>query len=359
MTIPERSRGVHWRIAWARMDDRLKRLTPLACSAAIAVACAAPAHGAVASFGADLNSLPANNAAHTTCADAPPGYAFGPFNSPSCMWSYIDTYQNTLTAPASGTVTQARVKVGATTGKMRINVIRFLFQQTGDPAHPTSAGPFLEAYGPEFIPAANAVTPVATSLAMREDSTPPVSDTKTIQVIDALALEVEESNVPIPIFAANATTLTYPVYPGPTASGVPAPSPNGLPTYGTLGYGVLMNADLDTGGGGGGALPRVALRGGTARVDNGIASLPIRCLGANCAGLATLQNLAGTAARKRRSYGAAKFHVKAGKSATVKVHLNKAGRALLVHRSSASIYARFTFTAGGGKPKSARVTLKR
>jgi hypothetical protein len=346
---------------------------------------AAPAGADVASFGPNLDNLPANNSAEASCAHAPPGLLY-PVNSPSCMWSYIDTYPNSLIAPATGTVTAVRVKVGATTGLMRVNVIRFLFRQTGDTAHPTSAGPFLEAYGPEFTPAANAVTPVATNLAMKEDPTPPVNDTETIQVIDALALEVESSNVPIPIFA-DGTALTYPVYPGPTAQGVPAPSPNALPSYSSIGYGVLMNADMTTAGAGGGGgpgpgaggggpapgaggggpvpvgVPTVALPNATVPVKRGVAAIPVQCVGADCAGRVTLQRAGGggarAAAKKTVTYGSAAFSAKAGALAKVKVKLNKAGRALLKHRRRAKILARVTFTSGGGAAKSFRLTLKR
>jgi hypothetical protein len=124
-------------------------------------------------------------------------------------------------------VTNVRVKVGATTGRMRVNVVRFLFQQNlGDPSHPTSAGPFLEAYGPEFTPTANAVTAVPTSLPVEVDPTPAPNDYTSIQVIDAIAIEVEEGGVPPPIFPR--PSLFYASYPGPTALGLAAPSTNAL-----------------------------------------------------------------------------------------------------------------------------------
>ena len=162
------------------------------------------------------------------------------------MWSFmgIGAGAASLVPPAAGTVTAVRVKVGPVTGKMRVNVIRFLFRQTGDNAHPFTAGPFLEAYGPEFTPAPNAITTVAVNLPMQVDSTPAPTDLSTIQVIDALALEVETPTTPIPLYSAPGV-LSYFSYPGPTAAGVPAPSPNGIASL-TSGYGVLMNADLTT-----------------------------------------------------------------------------------------------------------------
>lgn len=344
----------------------------------LALALVSSAAAAVTPFGANLGAIVPNNDPSATCAHAPPGLLY-PVNSVSCMWSYSNSSTNSLVPPASGTVTAVRVKVGTTTGKMRVNVIRFLFQQTGDPAHPSSAGPFLEAYGPEFTPAANAVTTVPTNLALQEDSTPPLNDTSTIQVIDALALEVESSTVPIPIFY-DGSSLSYPTYPGPTAGGVPAPSPAGIPGSSlSFGYGVAMNADLTTADGTPApiptpiptptlpgpttpALPTVALPRTTIPVRHNVAGVPIQCQGADCAGLVSLLRATGArgaAARKATSYGSARFTAKAGTTATVKVKLNKAGRALLKHKRRAKVTARVTFTAGGGAAKTFRVTLKR
>lgn len=327
------------------------------------LALAPAAHAAT--FGADLNSLPANNDPTYSCARQVPGRPDSPQGAQSCMWSYFQSGSttNTLIAPVTGTVQRVRVKVGATTGPMRVNVIRFLFQQTADPSRPMSAGPFLESYGPRFTPAANATTTVAANLPVQEDPTPPASDKSTVQVIDALALEVEAPNVPIPLFGS-ANTLSYPVVPGPSASGTPAPSPNALPTYTTTaGVGVLMNADIDAGTG---ALPALGLRSRTAKVKNGVASLPIICRAADCSGLVSLRKLTGqaaTAAKKKRkktvTYGSRRFKVKAGKKATIRITLTKAGRTLLKHHRKVKVSVRISYSKGGGKTTTVRVTLKR
>lgn len=337
---------------------------------------AVPGMAQAVTFGANLDALPANDAPNTTCAQAPPGLLF-PVGSGSCMWSVIDTAATgsaSLSAPASGVVTAVRVKVGATTGPMRVNVIRFLFRQTGDPAHPFSAGPFLQAYGPEFTPQANAVTTVPANLSMKEDPTPALTDTQTIQVIDALALEVRAGNVPFPFFTRS-TALTYLAYPGPTAAGLPAPDPNPLNSALGGGYGVLMSADLTpdsaapTPGpapGPGPAptptpVPTIALPKGTARVRDGRATVPISCRGADCAGVLQLLRRGGKAAATRRavSYGSARFSAKAGATTNVKITLNKAGRALLRTRRSAKVTVKVTFSAGGGQPAAYPLTLKR
>lgn len=341
---------------------------------AATLALAAPGAAQAVTFGADLNALPANDNPATTCAYAPPGLLF-PVGSGSCMWSVIDTATTgsaSLSAPQSGVVTAVRVKVGATTGPMRVNVIRFLFRQTGDPAHPFSAGPFLQAYGPDFTPQANAVTTVPVNLSMKEDPTPALTDTQTIEVIDALALEVRAPNVPFPYFTRS-TALTYLAYPGPTANGRPAPDPQPLASTLGGGYGVLMSADLTPDAGSTPTptpaptpaatptpVPAITLPKGAARVRDGRATVPIACQGADCAGLLQLlRRGAGTAATKRVGYGSARFAAKAGATANVKVKLNRAGKALLRTRRSAKVTLKVTFSAGGGKPASYPLTLKR
>lgn len=358
----------------ARAAGQVSAMPRLALITGVLIALALPAAAHAVTFGADLNGLPANDAQAGFCSNPPPGL-FYPANSPSCMWSYQGTGANSLVAPASGVVNTVRVKVGATTGKMRVNVIRFLFRQTGDAAHPFSAGPFLEAYGPEFTPTANAVTSVPVNLSMKEDSTPALTDLQTIQVIDALALEVEAPNVPVPLFSAPGA-LSYGVYPGPTSQSLAAPSPNGLPSTLTLGLGVLMSADLTPDAGAPApapgapaptlpapaGVPAVKLPKGNVPVKNGTATLPIACQVADCSGLVTLLRAAGAAAAAKKpaaSLGSAKFTAKAGTTARVKVKLNRAGKALLKKHRSVKVKARVTFTSGGGKPAAATITLKR
>lgn len=326
------------------------------------------------SFGPDLGPLQANSDPVASCGtQLPDFYLLGPTNRQSCMWTFFNAGSGaSLGAPVTGTVTAVRVKIGAITGKMRVNVVRFLFQQTGDAAHPLSAGPFLEAYGPEFTPAANAVTTVPTSLPVTADATPDPADTKTIAAYDYLALEVEAPDVPVPVFAS-AGALTYRMYPGPTLAGVQAPSPNAIPNWTGTGAGVLMNADMTPAGGGGATTPAPApapaptanapalrLPAG-APVARGVATIPVVCQIVDCSGTLALRPLAGTAARKRAavSYGSARFALKAGSSKKVKVTLTAAGRRLLARHRSVKVQARVTYSSGGGKPASSTLTLRR
>jgi hypothetical protein len=98
--------------------------------------------------------------------------------------------------------------------------------------------------------------------------------------------------------------------------------------------------------------------------------VPIQCLAVDCAGILNLQSaqLAGaarTAAKHKStkpkvvSYGTASFSLKAGTTGKVKVKLNAAGRKLVKAHKNSKVWANVRFTAGGGRLKSTRVTLKR
>jgi hypothetical protein len=315
-------------------------------------------------------------------------FIVGPFNG-NCMWSsvVVGSAAESLTAPASGTVTTVRVRMGASTGPMQVNVVRFLFRQTGDPAKPELACCFLEAYGPVFTPTANAITTVATNLPVTVGATPPPNDTATIAATDQLALSSLDPSVQVPLFATkngenDLSVLSYAWYPAPSAPGVPAPSPNPIGGFADMsGFKVLMNADLDTGGGAPAgptptppapvpappaAVPAFALPKLTIPVRGGTATVPIQCLVLDCSGLVALQSaqqtgLARAAKRvpKVISYGTARFSLKAGATGKVKIKLNAAGRKLLRTHRRAKVWANVRFTSGAGVGKSARVTLKR
>jgi hypothetical protein len=385
----------------------------------LAVAALAPASAGAVTFGADLNQ-PANAPAITCGAGVLNQFLheFEPgTGGPSCLWSSVAIGSTqALTPPTSGTVTTVRVRAGATTGPMQVDVVRFLTRNTSTPGKPELACCFLEKYGPVFTPQANAITTVATDLPVQEDPFPGPEDTTTIAANDQLALAVLEPNVPVPVFAtqggnADLNVLSYAWYPAPTLPQVPEPSFNPIGGFADLtGFQVLMNADLDTGGGAGGgggtgaggggggaggapgpgapaggaapkapALPTVGLPITTIPVRGGTASVPIQCLVVSCSGLLTLQSAppAGAARAanhavraashaKRKShrkpktvtYGSAHFSVPAGTTAKIEVKLGAAGRKLLKGHRSAKVWASVTFTAGGATPSSFAITLK-
>jgi hypothetical protein len=370
----------------------------------IAVVCAVAAAGALApssagalTFGTDLEQ-PAN-AAPMLCGNGVLNqflmeFRIGPFGG-SCTWTsvVVGSAAESLTAPATGTVTAVRVKMGATTGPMQVLVVRYLFSQSGNPGSPNLACCFVQAYGPVFTPAANAITTVPVNLPVTVEPTPPPSDLTDVAATDQLALSSLDPSVQVPLFATNAGqadlhVLSYAWYPAPTAPAVPAPSPNPIGGFADLtGFKLLMNADFTPAGSGGGGGPAPAPGGGgapppvlappipalglpaTLPVRGNTATIPLRCLLAACNGTLTLQNaqLAGlaragaTTAKKPRllGYGSARFALAAGAAGKVKVTLNASGRKLLSGRRTAKVWANVRFTSGGGAPKSTRVTLKR
>lgn len=351
----------------------------------LALLASVPASASAATFGADLNNVPNNQ---TTCgAGAPPLYLFD-VGSPSCMY-FSGAPGPTPYAPSSGTVTAVRIRIGAVTGPMQVVVLRSLYQnKAGDPGHPDYACCFVESYGPVFEPRAHAVTTVPTSLPVTEEPTPPADDFTTNAAGDFLALSVLASNVPVPMFIDNQSGDSG-FYPAPTPQTFAAPSQIPLfPSTDFFAGQVLINADLDTGGGGGGvgggggtpggggapiappATPAVGLPKRTLPVRGNAVALPIQCLVVNCAGTLALQNaqqagIARVAAKKKRvkkpkiiSYGSVSFSIAAGKTAIEKLKLNAAGRKLVKGHKSAKVWANVRFSSGGGKPTSVRLTLK-
>lgn len=352
----------------------------------LALLACAPASAGAVTFGANLGNA-ANNP--TTCGEGIFPYFSAPMGSPSCMY-FSGAPGPSSYAPASGTITAVHVRVGAVTGPMQAVVLRSIYQnKAGDPGHPYFACCFVERYGPIFTPQANTVTTVATSLPVTEEPTPAADDFTTTAAGDFLALSVLAANVPIPAFGDGQSGYSG-YYPAPSQGSTPAPSPNPL-TAATDGFGaqVLISADLETGGGAGGgppaspggaptpgpapppaALPAVTLPKLTIPVKNGTATVPIRCLLVDCAGVLNLQSgqPAGTAsvASKRKakkpkliSYGTAAFSLKAGATGKVKVKLNAAGRKLVKAHRQVKVWANVRFSAGAGKAKSTRVTLER
>lgn len=315
----------------------------------------APAAEAV-TFGANL-SVPANNVG--TCAQ---------LMATSCTF-FSGAPGPSFYAPASGTVTTVRVKVGAITGPMQIVVLRSLYQNKfGDPGHPYYACCFVQRYGPTFTPKANAITPVATSLPVVEDPTPPPDDYVTNARGDFLALSVLAPNVPFPA-NFDGTSGYSGLAPAPNPATTPAPSPNPiLPASNGFGYRVLMNADLDTGatGDGGqgqttptGIAPLTIASGG--QLVGSTASIPLKCvLTTACEGVLRLTDrapAAQTAATRRvRTLGRKRFSIAAGKTKRVKVKLNRAGRRKARRRSTLPVYAT---TKIGSKVVTKRVKLKR
>jgi hypothetical protein len=351
----------------------VQRLALLLVGAVLATAALAPQAHAIG-FGANL-SLPANAAPDCTVLPLPTALGNGwypaPSGAPTCTWANVGTVNDpqagSFLAPVAGTVTQVRVRVGPVTGPMQVVVLRAFrdFFSTAAPVCCTEVG-----RTPVFTPTPNAVTTLATALAVRKDVVPdPVNRTVTF---DSLALSVLAPGVPIPAFdtgvhdPGNFNAPSAVVY-HPAV----APGQERFLNAGVGGFQVLMDADVtpsQTGagpapGGAGQAPAAIALVQRAVSVRDGVAPLLIRCslTSGRCVGTLLLQSRRGAAAAaaKRRTvtYGRAQLDVAAGKRATVRVKLTKAGRKQL--RKHDALRAWTNVSSAGKRLRVARVTLRR
>jgi hypothetical protein len=187
---------------------------------AVAAFAAASTPALAVTFGTPLGTAPFN---------APPTYAtdcsgywtpflgqqpvYSPAGPPnlatSCIWIHVPTPAEVAAAgganislepPGTGTVTQVRVGVGATTGPMQVVVMRSLYENTTTPGRPNDACCFPVARSQAFTPQANSITTVPVDLPVTEDPTPPPEDTTTIADFDTLGLAVLEPQVPVPLY---------------------------------------------------------------------------------------------------------------------------------------------------------------
>jgi hypothetical protein len=346
-------------------------ITGVIAGTAVLLCAAAPsASAATQTFGA-IMSNPADNG--YTCGDGFPDG--GGDAADTCMWD------SGYLAPQSGTVTSVQIKVGPTTGAMEFVILRSYYQNTATPGEPNTYCCDIQAYSAPFTPTANSTTTVPTSLPMVEQPVPPEDDTTTLAIGDVLALEVLEPGVPIPAYVVpDAQIGQFPDFgwaPSPTQEGISAPSSE-LDHYNWdwNGYVLMMNATLSTGSTG---TPTPVATLPTVRfpftkpltVKHNKVTVPFDCNGAACKG--TLQLQSGRAATtasvaaesskkhhpKLKTYGSATFSVSAGAKVKVTITLNSAGRKLMRAHRRVSVYLNVKFTAGGGKPQSKSLVLKR
>jgi hypothetical protein len=335
------------------------RIALLASIGALAGLGLSAADAGAVTFGADLNTATDNT---YTCPAA--------FGANTCA-IFSSAPGPAFYAPASGTVTTVRVRGGSVGGPVQVVVMRSLYQNHyGDPGHPYFACCFVEQYGPTFNVPANGVIAVPASLPMVEDATPPPNDYSTNARGDFLMLSVLDPNVTIPA-KVDPNSFYSPIVPAPNPQTRPAPSTNPILVGGYSGYHVMVNADLDTsgGGGGGGGGGGIGGGGGTLRpltiptggsLIGSTAAIPLTCvLTTTCNGTLKLTDqttgLRAAKAKKINVYGSARFSIKAGKKKTVRVSLNRAGRAKLGRHSSITLTASATI---GGKTYSTRVKFK-
>ena len=304
--------------------------------------------GATTTIGANLSRVPDDRM--VDCTTLPP---YGvPTYAGSCTWySTISSSENDIVPLGFGVITSARVRVGSVTGPMQFAVGRAQLDRNKEPGHQLLCCVWRTA-GPVFTPAPNSITAVTLN--------EPVENVRDFQsnqdLFDNLALSVLQPGVPIPA--------------APTARGVGPTSTAGAcwPAVqlgnaycmpgGPGNYAVLINADWE-------ASAAVRLAAQFAPVRNNLAQVPLICrLAQECAGLLRLQNAkapgAVIAASKTVTYGSASFRISAGKTNTVKVKLDSAGRKLMRKHKKVTVWANSTVGSGTAqRVDSVKLTLKR
>lgn len=327
-----------------------------------APALAAGAQTTPTTFGADLSALTPQSS--STCASL---Y----FEATCTLSTSADSSGGTgesFVVPqgsdphGSGTITAFHVKVGASTGQMQVLLMQALRRETSGVALCCSV---VDATA-VFTPAANATTTIPVQWATENDNIP--NPDNNVYAFDLMAISVG-SGVALPVasFPGAADTFWAPACPGTV--GAECDSYGGDERYV-----VTLSASWTPGGttpGGttvGGATPHVALGGSTAAITKGAARVSLRCATARCAGTIRLQSAAvpttsdadaraASAKTKAVTYGSATFSIAAGKTGTVLVKLDSAGRRLLNGRKRLRVYANATLS--GGATLSKPITLER
>lgn len=323
----------------------------------LALAALLPAQAsATVTFGANLNQVPADNI--VDCTTLPPWGV--PTFATSCTWySTVSEAQNDIVPLGVGVITRARVRVGAVTGPMQFVIGRAQVDKNKEIGHQLLCCVWRTA-GPVFTPGPNAVTAVTLNAPVQR-----VTDFESKQdLFDNLALSVLAPGVPIPAapVAPGALNIT-------STAGACWPAVQQGNSYCMPGgpgrYVVLFNADWEYNPAGPRGNPAVNLAKEFAWVRRNAARVVLSCLLAKCDGQLQLQNAkapgaAAAAARKTVTYGTARFTIAAGKTKTVEVKLNTAGRALLAKKRKVQVWANSVLGSGASKQvRSAKLTLKR
>ena len=331
------------------------RMRVLICTLALAAVLPAQASATV-TFGANLNQVPADNMAD--CTTLPPWGV--PTFATSCTWySTVSEAENDIVPLGVGVITRARVRVGAVTGPMQFVIGRAQVDKNKEIGHQLLCCVWRTA-GPVFTPAPNSITAVSLNAPVEQ-----VRDFASKQdLFDNLALSVLAPGVPIPAapVAAGALNIT-------STAGACWPAVQQGNSYCMPGgpgrYVVLFNADWEYNPTGPRGNPAVNLAKEFAWVRRNAARVVLSCLLAKCDGQLQLQNAkapgaAAAAARKTVTYGTARFTIAAGKTKTVEVKLNAAGRALLAKKRQVQVWANSVLGSGASRQvRSAKLTLKR
>lgn len=114
--------------------------------------------------------------------------------TPSCMWGtplVPGTAEGGLDVPGTGTIYRVRLRVGPSTGLMRLVILRYLFPDPADPRNNHCC--VLVARSSTFTPVANKITTLNVKLPVR------LGALGSIDVLDTLGLQVFGDNVAIPL----------------------------------------------------------------------------------------------------------------------------------------------------------------
>jgi hypothetical protein len=307
-------------------------------------------------FGANLNQVPSDKM--VDCTTLPPWGV--PTFASSCTWySNVSETESDIVPLGVGVITHAKVRVGASTGPMQFVIGRAQVDKNKEIGHQLLCCVW-RAAGPVFTPAPNAVTDVTLNTPVQR-----VTDFESKQdLFDNLALSVLAPGVPIPAAPVGPGALNITSTAGACWPAVQQGNSYCMPG-GPGRYVVLFNADWEYNPTGPRGNPAVNLAKEFAWVRRNAARVVLSCLLAKCDGQLQLQNAkapgaAAAAARRTVTYGTARFAIAAGKTKTVVVKLNAAGRALFTKEKRARVWANSVLGSGASRQvRSAKLTLRR
>ena len=320
----------------------------------------APGAGADTTFGGDPRQ--AITPGLTCSFGAPTGFGetvfIGTQNSPSCMWNWSNLAVGTDIVPipvtgGSGTITSVTLPAMPNPGPMQVVVLGSALSAGSSPSQPDFICCQVKQVGPIFTVPANSVTTVPQGLRASATEAANLSLPGDTAFGDLVGISVLSPTASLPVRYTGATSVTnfdgtYAYYPAPGG-------PNGefVPPYDASGFQMLASFTFALDGTGGPAAGPAATAAGGLKLFK----KPVR-VGANGRTVTfgrasnpptatTTQRLtalggAGAAAAKAAKpvvYGRGKTTVPAGKSAPVRLKLNRKARAKLrrKHKLKASL----------------------
>jgi hypothetical protein len=292
-------------------------LLAVACGLALALLPASAQAIGPITFGASLAQAPDVS---FDCSVIP--YAFPAAGGPSCSWgtplfNLEDTGAGGLDVPATGTVYQVKLRVGAISGPMQLVVLRTLFNPNDLSDNQCCVA---QAISSVFTPVVNGITTLDVDLPVGADSDPSAST----DYLDQIGLSVLEDHVPIPLIHNGVGDGTYNEPAMTLGRSQLAGDPGG--------YMLDMQATWYPPGQ---SPATVVFPAQTVNVSGGAANVGVDCSLAPCSGTITITGAPATAGdvatgakSKTVTYASGKFSLAAGKSSKVPAKLTGKGRTL-------------------------------